>query len=113
MVLIEVIIKPFKLDDIKDALEELGVGGMTFTEILHSGPPRHKGRSFGEPSKDIDLTPKIKVEIAVPADIVERIIEAICVHGSSGRNEDGKITVLDLDGAVRIRTGELDGEALS
>lgn len=113
MVLIEAIIKPFKLDDVKDALEELGVGGMTFTEILHSGPPRHKGRSFSETSRDVDLAPKIKVEIAVPDHMAERIVEAICVHGSAGRNEDGKITIQEMNGAMRIRTGELDEEALS
>ncbi len=113
MVLVEAVIKPFKLDDVKDALEELGVGGMTFTEILHSGPPRHKGRSFGDTAKDTDLTPKIKVEIVVPSQLAERIVEALCAHGSSGRNEDGKITVLLVNGAVRIRTGELDADALS
>ncbi|MBI5250052.1 MAG: P-II family nitrogen regulator [Desulfomonile tiedjei] len=113
MVLIEAIIKPFKLDDVKDALEELGAGGMTFTEVLHSGQPRHKGRSFGDTSRDVDLAPKIKVEIAVPDHLAERIVEAICVHGTAGRNEDGKIIVQELNGAVRIRTGELDADALS
>ncbi len=112
MFLIEAIIKPFKLDDIKDALEELGVGGMTFTEILHAAPPKPKGRSFGETSKDVDLLPKIKVEVVVPAELAERIIEALCIHGSAGRNEDGRIMVERVNGAVRIRTGETDSDAL-
>lgn len=113
MILIEATVKPFKLDDIKDALEELGVGGMTVTEVLQTSPPRQRGRSFGASVTGTELVPKIRIEIAAPRALVERIIEAICLHGSAGRTEDGRIAAHPVDAAVRIRTGELDAEALS
>ncbi len=112
MILIEAIIRPFKLDDIREALDELGVGGMTVTEVLQSTSPRSRGRAFGSLT-DTDLVPKLKIEIVAPLELAESIIEAICLHGSAGRNEDGKIIAEAVDTAVRIRTGELDNEALT
>jgi nitrogen regulatory protein PII len=113
MVLIEVIIKPFKLDDVKEALEELGVGGLTITEVLHVSPYKSKARSFGAGSTTSDLVPKIKLEIAVKKELAGRVIEAICLHGSSGKTEDGIIAAQVIAAAIRIRTGETDLDALS
>lgn len=113
MVLIEVIIKPFKLDDLKEALEELGVGGMTVTELMQSAAPKSSRRSADAPTSDRDMIPKIKVEIAAPRNLAERVIEAICLHGSAGKSEDGKIMIEQVESTVRIRTGDLDGDALS
>jgi len=113
MVLIEVYLKPFKLDDVKEALEEIGVGGMTITEVVQVAPSRPRGRAFGAPGPLSDLVPKIKIEIAAPRHLAERIIEALCLHGSSGRQEDGIIVVTAIEGSVRIRTGESGDEALS
>lgn len=112
MIVVEAVIKPFKMDDVKEALEELGIGGMTVTEVMHIASPRHKGRSFGAPSSSGDLVPKITIRVASPDHLLERIIEAICLHGSSGKLEDGHIVVQKVYAAVRIRTGELDEEAL-
>jgi nitrogen regulatory protein P-II 1 len=112
MVLIEATVKPFKLDDIKEALEELGAGGMTVTEILQSST-KVRGRSFGGSLTESELVPKIKLEIAAPKSLAERVIEAILLHGSAGRTEDGTISVEAVVTAIRIRTGETDEEALS
>ncbi|MBM3301459.1 MAG: P-II family nitrogen regulator [Deltaproteobacteria bacterium] len=113
MVVIEAFIKPHKLDDVKEALEELGVGGMTVVEVMQETESRPRGRAFGTGRGPTDLVPKIRLEIAVPDGLAERIIEAICLHGSSGKTEEGKILVTPIHGAVRIRTGEADEEALS
>jgi nitrogen regulatory protein P-II 1 len=113
MMLIEAYIKTFKLDDIKEALEELGVAGVTVTEVMQTTPPAAHGRSFGPPGLSADLVPKIKIEVAVSDSLVERVVEAICLHGSTGKREDGRIIVERLDGALRIRTGEADDDALS
>jgi len=113
MVLIEAFIKPFKLDDLKDALDELGAGGITVTEVMQQTEPRSRGRSFGALGPAGDLMPKIKVEIAAPRQMGQGIIEAICLHGSSGKSEDGRIVVRFIQTAVRIRTGERDHDAVS
>ncbi|MGB6068419.1 MAG: P-II family nitrogen regulator [Desulfomonilaceae bacterium] len=112
MVLIEVPIKPFKLDDLKEALEELGVGGMTVTEVLQSST-KARGRSFGRSPADSDLVPKIKLEVVAPKELAERIIEAILLHGSAGRTEAFTISVEIVKAAIRIRTGEANEEALT
>ena len=113
MVLIEAVIKPFKLDDLKEALEELGVGGMTVTEVMQTAAPKAGRRSADSPGTDWDMIPKMKVEIAAPRDMTERVIEAICLHGSVGKSEDGKVMVEQVEGTMRIRTGDLDADALS
>ena len=113
MIVVEAVLKPFKIDDVKEALEELGVGGITVIEVMQTASPRHRGRSFGALSSTGDLVPKIKIRVAAPAILVERIIEAICLHGTSGKLEDGNIIVQKIQSAVRIRTGEFDNEALS
>jgi len=113
MLLIEAIIKPFKLDDVKEALEELGIGGMTITEVLQATPMKQAGRSFGASPTASGMVPKIIVQVAVPAVLAERIIEALCLHGATGKSEDGRITVKRIERAIRIRTGDMDGEAIS
>jgi nitrogen regulatory protein PII len=112
MVLIEAIIKPFKLDDIKEALEELGVGGITVTELIQTAA-QTRGRSFGPTRTAIGLVPKIKIQVAAPTELAERVIEAVRIHGSSGKMEDGRVTVEKIDKVVRIRTGEVDSDALT
>jgi nitrogen regulatory protein P-II 1 len=113
MVLIEALIKPFKLDDVKEALEEIGVGGITVTEVIQAAESRHRARSFAGRPIDYDLVPKMKVEAAVPRHLAAQAIEAILLHGSSGKNEDGKIVARTIDNAIRIRTGEESDDALS
>jgi nitrogen regulatory protein PII len=113
MVLIEAVIKPFKLDDLKEALEELGVGGMTVIEIMQTAAPRPGRHSADATAIDRDMVPKIKVEIVVPRNLTERVIEAICLYGSAGKSEDGKVVIERVEGTVRIRTGDLDADALS
>lgn len=113
MVLIEAYIKPFKLDDVKEALEEIGVGGITISEVMQAAPSRGRGRSFGAPGTPSDMVPKMRIEIAAPAKLAEVIIEALRLHGSAGKHEDGRIVVIPMQGAVRIRTGEQDSEALT
>lgn len=113
MVLIEVIIKPFKLDDLKEALEELGVGGMTVTEVIQTATPRAGRSSADAAAIDRDMVPKMKVEIAVTRDMIERVIEAVCLHGSAGKSEDGRVMTEQVEATVRIRTGDLDADALS
>lgn len=113
MVLIEALVKPFKLDDIKEALEEIGVGGITVTEVIQAAESRHRARSFGGRVANSDLVPKIKVEVAVPRQLAEQAIEAILLHGASGKNEDGRILARTIDNVIRIRTGEENEDALS
>ncbi len=113
MILVEAIVKPFKLDDIKEALEELGLAGVTITEVMQTTPPAPHGRSFGPPGVSVDMAPKLKIEVAIPDQLAERVIEAICLHGSTGKREDGRIVVEYLEDALRIRTGESGDDALS
>ena len=113
MVLIEAYIKAFKLDDVKEALEEIGVAGMTVIEVVQEAEVRPRGRSFSSARGTGDLVPKIKIEVAAETRQAERIIEAICLHGNAGRSEDGKIVVTKMRDSVRIRTGEKGTDALS
>jgi len=113
MVLIEAIIKPFKLDDLKEAVEEIGVGGLTVTEVLQATEIQTRRRPAAATDVGPDYVPKIKVEMAVPMELAERVIEAVCLHASSGRTEDGIIVVRRMEGAVRIRTGEQGSDALT
>ena len=112
MVIIEAVIKPFKLDDLKEAVEEIGVGGLTITEVLQTSEIQTRRRPTGATDLGPDYVPKIKVEIAVAVELAERVIEAICLHASAGRTEDGIIVVTRMEGAVRIRTGEQGADAL-
>lgn len=110
---IEAIIKPFRLDDVKDALDEAGIHGLTVTEVKGYG--RQKGHSelYRGAEYVIDLVPKLKLEIVVPDDHVDRAVEAIVDAARSGRVGDGKVFVLPVTDAVRIRTGERGDAALT
>ena len=109
---VEAIIKPFKLDEVRDALTAVGVHGMTVTEVKGYG--RHKGHTeiYRGTEYAVSFLPKLKIEVAVAADQTDKIIETITSAAKTGQIGDGKIFVLNLDQAVRIRTGETDAAAL-
>ena len=109
---VEAIIKPFKLEDVKDALTEIGVTGMTVSEVKGYG--RQKGHSelYRGAEYVVDFLPKIKMEMIVNADIVDQVVETVVEAARTGKIGDGKIFVSDIEKVVRIRTGEEDGEAI-
>jgi len=112
MKMITAIIKPFKLDDVRDAISETGVQGMTVTEVRGFGRQKGHTELYRGAEYVVDFLPKLKLEIAVPDDRVDAVVEAISESASSGRIGDGKIFVQALERAVRIRTGEEGDEAL-
>jgi nitrogen regulatory protein PII len=112
MKMIIAIIKPFKLDDVRDALGEVGVQGMTVTEVRGFGRQKGHTELYRGAEYVVDFLPKLRLEIAVPDDRAEAVIEAITGAASSGRIGDGKIFVHDLEQAIRIRTGEEGDDAL-
>ena len=112
MKVITAIIKPFKLDDVRDALAEVGVKGMTVTEVKGFGRQKGHTELYRGAEYVVDFVPKIKIEIAVSDEAVERVIEAIVKGAKSNKIGDGKIFVQGLDKVIRIRTGEVDEDAL-
>ena len=112
MKLITAIIKPFRLDDVRNALAEVGVNGMTVTEVKGFGRQRGHTELYRGAEYVVDFLPKAKIEIAVGDDLVERAIEAISNAARTGKVGDGKIFVVDLEHALRIRTGEAGDSAL-
>jgi len=112
MKLVTAIIKPFKLDDVREALAEVGVQGMTVSETRGFGRQKGHTELYRGAEYVVDFLPKIKLEIAVSDDDVERVIETIAETARSGRIGDGKIFVTDLGRVVRIRTGEVNEQAL-
>jgi len=112
MKLITAIIKPFKLDDVREALSEVGVAGITVTEVKGFGRQKGHTELYRGAEYVVDFLPKVKLEIALPDDLVERAIEAIMQAARTGKIGDGKIFVSALDQVIRIRTGELDADAL-
>jgi nitrogen regulatory protein PII len=112
MKLITAIIKPFKLDDVREALSEVGVAGITVTEVKGFGRQKGHTELYRGAEYVVDFLPKVKIEIALPDSLVERAIEAIMQSARSGKIGDGKIFVSALDQVIRIRTGELDADAL-
>ncbi len=112
MKLIMAIIKPFKLDDVREALTPLGVQGLTVCEVKGFGRQKGQTEIYRGAEYHVNFLPKVKIEVAVTADLAEQVIEAIMKAGQTGKIGDGKIFVLDIERAVRIRTGELDAEAL-
>ena len=109
---IEAIIKPFKLDDVRDALEEVGIQGMTVTEAKGFGRQKGHTELYRGAEHVVDFLPKVKVEIVVPVERLEAAIEAIQKAARTGRIGDGKIFVLDVQEAIRIRTGETGAGAI-
>jgi nitrogen regulatory protein P-II 2 len=112
MKLITAIIKPFKLDDVREALADVGVQGMTVSETRGFGRQKGHTELYRGAEYVVDFLPKIKLEIAVADDDVERVIETVTETARSGRIGDGKIFVTPLEQVVRIRTGEVDESAL-
>ncbi|HSQ70724.1 MAG TPA: P-II family nitrogen regulator [Steroidobacteraceae bacterium] len=112
MKLITAIIKPFKLDDVRQAIADIGIQGVTVTEVQGFGRQRGHTEIYRGAEYRIDLVPKTKVEIAVDDTVVEQVLEAVTNVARTGRIGDGKIFVTHLEQAVRIRTGELGAEAV-
>ncbi len=109
---IEAVIKPFKLEDVKDALAEIGITGMTVSEVKGYG--RQKGHSelYRGAEYVVDFLPKIKMEMVVEASMVDQVVNTIVEAARTGKIGDGKIFVSDINQIVRIRTGETDSEAI-
>ena len=112
MKLVTAIIKPFKLDDVREAISEIGIDGLTVTEVKGFGRQKGHTELYRGAEYQVDFLPKVKLEIAVQDDQVERLVEAITGAAKTGKICDGKVFVYDLEGAVRIRTGETDTDAL-
>ena len=112
MKIIVAIIKPFKADDVREALSELGVSGMTVTEVKGFGRQKGHTELYRGAEYVVDFLPKAKIEVAVSDDVVERAVEAICQAAATGKIGDGKIFVQALEQVVRIRTGETGDSAV-
>ena len=112
MKLIVAIIKPFKLDDVREALNRLGVSGMTVSEVKGYGRQKGHTEIYRGAEYVVSFLPKVRIEVAVPSEQADRVIEALSTAARTGQIGDGKIFVTPLDHAVRIRTGETDSDAL-
>ena len=112
MKLIMAIIKPHKLDDVREVLTPLGVQGLTVSEVKGFGRQKGQTEIYRGAEYHVNFLPKVKIEVAVGSDLVEQVVEAIARSAHTGKIGDGKIFVMDLERAVRIRTGETDSEAL-
>ena len=109
---IEAIIKPFKLDDVRDALTDIGINGMTVTEVKGFGRQKGHTEIYRGAEYAVDFLPKIRLEIVLEDSMVEQAVEPIVQAANSGKIGDGKIFILPVEGVVRIRTGERDEAAL-
>ncbi len=112
MKIVMAIIKPFKLDEVRDALTGIGVHGMTVTEVKGYGRQKGHTEIYRGAEYAVSFLPKVKIEVAVPSSLVDKTIDAITTAAKTGQIGDGKIFVVSLDSAVRIRTGETDAAAL-
>ena len=112
MKLISAIIKPFKLDDVRAALSEIGVSGMTVTEVKGFGRQRGHTELYRGAEYVVDFVPKTRIEVAVRDALVDQVVEAIINAAKTGKVGDGKILITDLERVLRIRTGEADDQAL-
>ena len=112
MKLITAIIKPFKLDDVREALTGIGVQGLTVTEVKGYGRQKGHTEIYRGAEYAVNFLPKLKIEVAVPGDLVDKTVEAIAGAAKTGQIGDGKIFVGSIDQTVRIRTGETDADAL-
>ncbi|WP_150138163.1 P-II family nitrogen regulator [Candidatus Enterovibrio escicola] len=112
MKFISAIIKPFKLDDVREALADVGVDGMTVSEVKGFGRQKGHTELYRGAEYQVDFLPKVKLEIATHSENVDEIIEAISKSAQTGKIGDGKIFVFDLQHVIRIRTGEMDSEAI-
>jgi nitrogen regulatory protein P-II 2 len=112
MKIVMAIIKPFKLDEVREALTAVGIQGLTVTEVKGYGRQKGHTEIYRGTEYAVSFLPKLKIEVGVPADMVERTVEAIAAAAKTGQIGDGKIFVYSLESAVRIRTGETDVNAL-
>jgi nitrogen regulatory protein P-II 2 len=112
MKLVMAIIKPFKLDEVRDALTAVGVHGLTVTEVKGYGRQKGHTEIYRGAEYAVSFLPKLKIEVAVPADLVDKVVETITSTAKTGQIGDGKIFVTPIEHAVRIRTGESDVDAL-
>ena len=112
MKLITAIIKPFKLDDVRAALSEIGISGMTVTEVKGFGRQRGHTELYRGAEYFVDFVPKTRVEVAVKDDLLDQVVEAIVGAARTGKVGDGKIFVSEIERVIRIRTGEADEQAL-
>jgi len=112
MKLIMAVIKPFKLDEVREALTSIGVEGLTVTEVKGYGRQKGHTEIYRGAEYAVSFLPKLKIEVAVKAELAERAVEAILAAARTGQIGDGKIFIYDLTHVVRIRTGETDGDAL-
>jgi nitrogen regulatory protein PII len=109
---IEAIIKPFKLDDVKDALNSIGIAGMTISEVKGYGRQKGHTEIYRGAEYVVDFIPKIKIEIVVPADRVDEVVDKVRNAANTGKIGDGKIFVVPVERVVRVRTGEEDQDAV-
>ena len=109
---IEAIIKPFKLDEVREALSEIGVTGLTVTEVKGFGRQKGHTELYRGAEYVVDFLPKVKVEVVIPDNLVDKALEAIVKAARTGKIGDGKIFVTDVGHVVRIRTGELNDDAI-
>lgn len=109
---IEAIIKPFKLDDVKDALNGIGITGMTMSEVKGYGRQKGHTEIYRGAEYVVDFIPKVKIEIVVPADQVDKVVDVVREAANTGKIGDGKIFVLPVERVVRVRTGEEDRDAV-
>jgi nitrogen regulatory protein P-II 2 len=112
MKIVMAIIKPFKLEEVRDALTAIGVHGLTVTEVKGYGRQKGHTEIYRGAEYAVSFLPKLKIEVAVNADVADKVVEAIVAAARTGQIGDGKIFVYNLDSAVRIRTGERDKDAL-
>ncbi|MDY6830031.1 MAG: P-II family nitrogen regulator [Pseudomonadota bacterium] len=112
MKMVTAIIKPFKLDDVREALSDIGVQGITVTEVKGFGRQKGHTELYRGAEYVVDFLPKVKIEVAIAPDMLDQVIEAITKAANTGKIGDGKIFVTELEQAVRIRTGETGQDAL-
>lgn len=112
MKMVTAIIKPFKLDDVREALSEIGVQGVTVTEVKGFGRQKGHTELYRGAEYVVDFLPKVKIEVAVSEDLLDRVVESIVKAANTGKIGDGKIFVYSLEQVIRIRTGETGNQAL-
>jgi nitrogen regulatory protein PII len=112
MKMITAIIKPFRLDEVREALSETGITGMTLTEVKGFGRQKGHTELYRGAEYTVDFLPKVKIEVAVTAEQLDTVLDAIMTAAQTGKVGDGKIFVSDIEKTIRIRTGEIDSDAL-
>ena len=112
MKMVAAVIKPFKLDDVREALSEIGVQGVTVTEVKGFGRQKGHTELYRGAEYVVDFLPKVKIEVAIADDLLDRVVESISKAANTGKIGDGKIFVVDLQQAIRIRTGETGNDAI-